>query len=95
MHCFLYDEYVKQNLVCSHVPRLGSPLAPSKSGLSLTDHFGQSQRQSLIRRTLGVKNEERNNLGRALKFLDRGVVLIWGLTGGILWNIHPAELVDK
>ena len=36
--------------------------------------FGQSQRWSLIRGTLGVENEENNNLNFANKFLNGGLI---------------------
>ena len=40
--------------------------------------FGQSQRRSLIRGTLGVENEEKNNLNFANKVFNRQDVLILG-----------------
>ena len=46
--------------------------------------FGQSQRWSLIRGTLGVENEEKNNLNFANKVFNREDVLILGcLNSGI------------
>ena len=49
----------------SKIPILRPPLGLSKSGLK--DHFGQSQRWYLMRDTLGVENEEKNNLNFANK----------------------------
>ena len=40
--------------------------------------FGQSQRRSLIRSTVGVENEEKNNLNFANKVFNRSDVLILG-----------------
>ena len=40
--------------------------------------FGQSQRWSLIRGTLGVKNEEKKNLNFASKVFNRQDVFISG-----------------
>ena len=46
--------------------------------------FGQSKRWSLIRGTLGIQNEENNNLNLANKVLNREYVLILGgLNSGI------------
>ena len=50
----------------------------------LTTHFGQSQRWSLIRGTLRVGNEEKNNLNFVNEVLNRSDVLILGgLNSGI------------
>ena len=46
--------------------------------------FGQSQRWSLIRGTLGVQNYEKNNLNFANKVFDRrDVLILGGLNSGI------------
>ena len=46
--------------------------------------FGQTQRWSLIRDTLGVENEEKNNLNFANKVLRRyNVLILGGLNSGI------------
>ena len=46
--------------------------------------FGQSQRWSLIRDTLGVENEETNNLNLANKAFNRqNVFILGGLNSGI------------
>ena len=45
--------------------------------------FGQSQRWSLIRSTLGVENEEKNNLNFANKVFNRDVLILGGLNSGI------------
>ena len=44
----------------------------------LKSTFGQSQRWSLIRGTLGVENEEKNKLNYANKVFNRQDVLILG-----------------
>ena len=47
--------------------------------------FGQSQRRSLIRGTLGVENDERNNINFANKFFfyRQDVLILGGLNSGI------------
>ena len=46
--------------------------------------FGQSQRWSLIRSTLGVENEENNSLNFANKIFNRyDVLILGGLNSGI------------
>ena len=46
--------------------------------------FGQSQRWSLIRCTLGVENEKKNNLNFANKVFNRqNVLILGGLNSGI------------
>ena len=46
--------------------------------------FGQSQRWSLIRDTLGVENEETSNLSLANKvFNSKNVLILGGLNSGI------------
>ena len=46
--------------------------------------FGQSQRWSLIKGTMGVENEEKNNLNFVNEVFDRTDVLILdGLNSGI------------
>ena len=52
--------------------------------------FGQFQRWSLIRDTLGVENEEKNNLNLANKVFNRqNVLILGGLKGGISLYIVP------
>ena len=64
------------------IPILSQPLGLSKSGLQ--DHFWQFQRWSLIRGTLGVENEEKNNSNLANNVFDRkDVFLLDGLYSGI------------
>ena len=47
--------------------------------------FGQSQRWSLIRGTMGIENEEKNNLNFVNEVFNRSDVLILGgLNSGIL-----------
>ena len=52
--------------------------------------FGQSQRLSLIRDTLGKENEETNNLNLANKvFNSHNVLILGGLNSGIsLYRIN-------
>ena len=52
--------------------------------------FGQSQRWSLIRGTLGVENEEKNNLNLANKVFNRqDVLILGGRNSGSSQYIHP------
>ena len=51
--------------------------------------FGQSQRWSLIRVTLGVENKEKNNLNFANKVFNRqDVFALGGLNSGISLYIY-------
>ena len=51
--------------------------------------FGQSQRWSLIRDTVGVENEEKNNLNFANKvFKIQDVLILGGLNSGISLDIY-------
>ena len=54
------------NYIYSEIPISRPPL-----GLSFQTTFGQSQRWSLIRGTLGVGNEEKNNLHLAYMVFNR------------------------
>ena len=66
----------------SKIPILRPPLGLSKSGLKTT--FGQSQRWSLIRDTLGEENEETNILNLANKVFNwQNVLIICGRNSGI------------
>ena len=50
----------------------------------LTTTFGQSQRWTLIRGTLGVENEDKNNFNLANKVFNRpNVLTLEGLNSGI------------
>ena len=50
--------------------------------------FGQSQRWSLIRGTLGVENEEKNNLNLVNEVFHRkDVFILGGLNSGIPLNV--------
>ena len=54
--------------------------------------FGQSQRWSLIRCTLGVENEEKNSLKIANKIFNRqGFSILGGLNSGISLYLHIAD----
>ena len=56
---------------------------------------GQSQRWSLIRSTLGVENEEKNNLNFARRFLIY-VFILGGLNSGIsLYLYIPVTEVQQ
>ena len=58
--------------------------------------FGQSQRWSLIRSTLGVENDGKNNLNFANKVFNRQAVLILdGLNSGISLYLPLKGLQDK
>ena len=52
----------------SKLPMLRPPLGLSKSGLK--DHFWTVPKEFLIRGTLGVENEEKNNLNFANKVFN-------------------------
>ena len=56
--------------------------------------FGQSQRWSLIRGTLGVENEEKNNLNFQNKVFNRyNVLILGGLNSGISLYILKEKTV--
>ena len=59
--------------------------------------FGQFQRWSLIRGTLGVENEEKNNLNFANKIFNRkDVFILGGLNSGIsLYLLLKLVLIFK
>ena len=68
--------------IISKIPILRPPLGLSKSGLKTT--FGQSQRWSLIRGTLGVENKEKNKSNFANEVFNRhNVLILGGLNSGI------------
>ena len=55
----------------------------------LNTTFGQSQRWSLIRCTLGVENEGKDNLNFANKVIKRqNVLILGGLNSGISLYFH-------
>ena len=52
--------------------------------MALKTPFGQFQRRSLIRGTLGVENDEKNNLNFSNKVFNRqGVLILGGINSGI------------
>ena len=55
--------------------------------------FGQSQRWSLIRDTLGVENEETNNLNLANKVFDiQNVLILGGLNSRTSLYLHIFDI---
>ena len=57
--------------------------------------FGQSQRWSLIRCTLGVENEGKDNLNFANKVFNRqDVLILGGLNSGISLYLQGRQLCE-
>ena len=58
--------------------------------------FEQSQRWSLIRGTLGVENEEKNNLNFANKVFNRkDILILGGLNSGISLYIANGNIIQS